>query len=70
LLVEPANAQITIDGRNAGAGSAFDVAVPVGNRRVHVQAAGFDPWDSTVTIDRGATTVVGRVRLRATSSTP
>ena len=69
VLADPASATIRIDGRSY-TGSAFDVAVPAGLRRVYVQAPGYSAWDSTVTIVRGATTVIGRVRLRAGSTTP
>ena len=70
LLVLPANALIDIDGRRVGTGSAFDVAVAAGLRHVHVRAPGYAAWDSTVTIVKGATTLIGRVRLRAGSSRP
>lgn len=69
LLAIPADAQITIDGRR-WSGSAFDVKVPAGVRKVHVEAAGYAAWDSAVTIVKGATTTVGRIRLHPNSTNP
>ena len=69
ILADPADAQITIDGRR-WTGSAFDVQVPVGSKRVHVEAAGYIAWDSAVMIVKGSTTTVGRIRLHPNNTNP
>ena len=62
--VDDYTADILIDGRRVGVGGVFDLRVPVGARRVQVRAHGYQPFDTTVTVDAGATVSLGRIALR------
>ncbi|HET9384898.1 MAG TPA: protein kinase [Gemmatimonadales bacterium] len=65
VLTIPPSAEILVDGRRAGVGSVVDWRVPVGTRRLRVQAAGYEPWDTTIVVQVGVTHSLGRVTLRA-----
>lgn len=65
ILTNPASAEILVDGRRVGVGSVVDLQVPVGARRLRVQAAGYAPWDSTIVVQPSVTHTLGRVTLRA-----
>jgi serine/threonine protein kinase len=65
ILTSPPSAEILVDGRRVGVGGVVDFRVPSGARRVRVQAAGYAPWDTTITVQTGVTHTVGRVILRA-----
>jgi hypothetical protein len=45
----------------------IDLRVPVGPRRLRVQAAGYQAWDTTIVVQAGMTHTLGRVVLRAPS---
>jgi hypothetical protein len=64
ILTSPPSAEILVDGRRVGVGGVVDFRVPTGARRVRVQAAGYAPWDTTITVQTGATHTLGRVILR------
>ena len=64
VLTIPPSAEILVDGRRAGVGSVVDWRVPVGTRRVRVQAAGYEAWDTTIVVQAGVTYSLGRVTLR------
>jgi serine/threonine-protein kinase len=64
ILTSPPSAEILVDGRRVGVGSVVDLRVPVGARRLRVQAAGYAPWDSTIVVRPGVTHTLGRVMLR------
>jgi hypothetical protein len=53
-----------VDGRSVGIGSVVDLRVPAGSRRVQVQAAGYQGWDTTIVVQPGATHTLGRITLR------
>jgi serine/threonine-protein kinase len=55
LLTSPRNAEILIDGRRVGVGSAFDLPVGVGERRLEVRAAGYKSFDTTLVVTAGST---------------
>ena len=65
LLTSPPSAEILVDGRRVGVGSAVDVRVPVGTHRLRVQAVGYASWDTTIDVQSGITHSLGRVTLRA-----
>ena len=65
VLTIPPSAEILVDGRRVGVGSVVDLRVPVGTRRLRVQAAGYEPWDTTIVVQVGITHSLGRVTLRA-----
>jgi len=67
ILTNPPNAEILVDGRRVGVGGVVDFRVPTGERRVRVQAAGYAPWDTTITVEAGVTHTLGRVILRVPS---
>ena len=64
ILTSPPSAEILVDGRRAGVGGVVDFRVPTGERHVRVQAAGYAPWDTTITVEAGVTLTLGRVILR------
>jgi serine/threonine-protein kinase len=63
LLTNPPNAEILIDGRRVGVGSAFDLPLGVGERRLEVRAAGYKSFDTTLVVTAGSTFALGRVTL-------
>ncbi len=64
ILTSPPSAEIIVDGRRVGVGSVVDLRVPAGTRRLRVQAAGYEPWDTTIVVQTGVTHTLGRVTLR------
>ena len=64
ILTTPPSAEILVDGRPVGIGSVVDLRVPVGPRRLRVQAAGYVSFDTTIVIEAGVTHTLGRVTLR------
>jgi hypothetical protein len=65
LLANPASAEILVDGRVIGVGSAVDVRLAAGQRRIGVRAIGFEPFDTSVTVDPGALVNLRRIVLHA-----
>jgi len=63
MLTSPANAEILIDGRRVGVGSAIDVPLTVGERRLEVRAAGYTSFDTTLVVTAGSTVALGRIAL-------
>ena len=64
VLTIPPIAEILVDGRRVGVGSVVDLRVPAGPRRLRVQAAGYESWDTTIVVQAGVTHSLGRVTLR------
>jgi serine/threonine-protein kinase len=50
LLANPAGAEILIDGRAVAVGSAVDLELAAGRRRISVRATGYRSFDTTVTV--------------------
>jgi hypothetical protein len=67
VLVNPASAEILVDGRVVGVGSAVDLAIPSGRRRLALRATGYMSFDTAVTVAPGALVNLGRVVLRPRS---
>jgi serine/threonine-protein kinase len=65
VLTIPPSAEILVDGRRVGVGSVVDLRVPAGTRRLRVQAAGYQSWDTIIVVQAGVTHSLGRVTLRA-----
>jgi len=42
-----------------------DLRIPMGARRLRVQASGYQSWDTTIVVEAGVTHTLGRVTLRA-----
>lgn len=63
LLTIPADAEIMIDGRQVGVGSAFDLPIAAGERRIQVRAPGYTPFDTVLEVTVGSTFSLGRVTL-------
>jgi len=63
LLTSPPDAEILIDGRRIGVGSAFDLPLVVGERRLEVRAAGYKSFDTTLVVTAGSTVALGRITL-------
>jgi serine/threonine protein kinase len=71
VLTSPPNAQILVDGAPVGTlGSAFDVAIPPGRRRLRVRAAGYVTFDSTIEVRSGALVNLRRVELQPLGANP
>lgn len=64
VLVNPASAEILIDGRVVGVGGVVDARLPAGTRRIVLRAGGYTAFDSTVQVTPGAQVNLGRVVLR------
>ena len=64
LLTSPPDAEILIDGRRIGVGSVVDRAVAAGARRLRVQAAGYQTYDTVVVVPADSTVSLGRITLR------
>jgi len=65
ILTTPPSAEILVDGRTVGIGSVVDLRLPMGARRLRVQASGYQSWDTTIVVEAGVTHTLGRVTLRA-----
>jgi len=63
MLTSPPNAQILIDGRRVGVGSAVDLPLAVGERRLEVRAPGYKSFDTTLVVTVGGTFALGRITL-------
>jgi len=59
----PPDAEILIDGRRVGVGSAFDLPLGVGERRLEVRATGYKSFDTMLVVTAGSTLALGRVTL-------
>ena len=64
MLTSPPDAEISVDSRQVGVGSVFDLAVAAGARRLRVRAPGYETFDTTIVIPAGGTVSLGRVALR------
>ncbi len=64
ILTNPPSAEILLDGQRIGVGSAVDLRVPIGPRRLRVRATGYESWDTTIVVQAGMTHTLGRVTLR------
>jgi hypothetical protein len=66
LRTVPPNALILVDGRRVGEqGSAFDVEIPAGRRRIRITAPGYVTFDTTITVEPGSTVNLGQKTLRS-----
>jgi predicted Ser/Thr protein kinase len=63
LLTNPSDAEIVIDGQPVGVGSAFDLSLAVGERRLEVRAPGYKSFDTTLVVTAGGTSSLGRITL-------
>jgi hypothetical protein len=61
----PPNAQIFVDGRKIGDGSAFDVEVAAGAHRLRISAPGYVTFDSAITVEPNGTVRLGTKTLRS-----
>ncbi len=63
ILTSPSTAEILIDGHRVGVGSAIDLSLAVGERRLEVRAAGYKAFDTTLVVAAGSMFVLGRITL-------
>ncbi len=61
----PPNAQIFVDGRKIGDGSAVDVELPAGLRRLRITAPGYVTFDTTINVEPGGTVRLRTITLRS-----
>jgi serine/threonine-protein kinase len=64
VRVLPSTAQILLDGRPVGQGAVFDLDVSSGARRLHITAAGYAGYDTTLVVVAGQTTQLNRITLK------
>jgi hypothetical protein len=57
IAARPLEATIYVDGRQIGVGRALDVSVPSGSRRLRVAAPGYEPYEETISVTAGETTI-------------
>jgi len=68
VRTEPANAEIFVEEQKVGElGSAFDVAIAAGARRLRISAPGYVTFDTTITVAADATVILGTKTLRPAS---
>ena len=70
LLTIPADAEIIVDGRRVGVGSAFDLPIAVGVRRIQVRATGYATFDTVLDVTAGGTFSLGRITLPVAEAHP
>ena len=71
VLTSPPNAQILVDGAPIGTlGSAFDVTIAAGRRRLQVRAAGYVTFDSLIDVRSGALVNLRRIELAPLGGRP
>lgn len=63
LRTDPSDAQILIDGKSVGRGVLVDHEVAAGSHRLRITASGYLPFDTTITVQAGETTPLGRRTL-------
>jgi PEGA domain len=63
MLTSPSNAEILIDGRRIGVGSAVDLRLAVGERLLEVRAPGYKSFDTTLVVKADSTLALGRIIL-------
>ena len=63
LRTDPPDAQILIDGQNVGRGVLVDYELPAGSHRLRITASGYVSFDTTITVQAGETTPLGRRTL-------
>ena len=68
VLANPASAEILVDGRVVSVGSAVDLKLTAGSRRIGLRAQGYESFDTSLTVAPGALVNLGRVVLRPRSS--
>ncbi len=64
ITTSPPDANILLNGRSIGLGGLSDHPIPAGRVRFSVTAPGYIRWDTTVTVQPGATVNLRRVTLR------
>lgn len=70
MLTTPTDAEIVIDGRVVGVGSAFDLPLVQGARHLEVRAQGYKAYDTVLVITQGGTVSLGRITLAAPERRP
>jgi len=70
LLTSPADAEILVDGRRVGVGSAFDLPIAAGARRVQVRAPGYTAFDTVLEVTAGRSYSLGRISLPVAGRQP
>ena len=70
LRVYPVDAEIAIDGTAAGRGVLIDAPLSAGSHRLRITAPGYQPFDTTFAIEKGATTQISPISLEPVKDTP
>ena len=64
LRVYPVDADILVDGKSLGRGVLVDTPMSAGTHRLRVTAPGYEPHDTSFTVETGATTQISPVSLQ------
>ena len=67
VMTSPPNAEIFVDGQSVGVGSAFDVEIAAGERRLRIVAPSYVTFDTTITVAADKTVNLGTKTLRTES---
>ena len=68
VLTQPPTAQIFVDGMKIGEGSAFDVEIAAGRRRLRITAPGCTAYDTIITVEPDTPLRLGTRTLRCESA--
>ena len=69
LRVYPVDADILVDGKSLGRGVLVDTPMAAGVHRLRVTAPGYEPHDTSFTVETGATTQISPVSLQPLKGT-
>ena len=70
LRVYPVDADILVDGRNLGRGVLVDTPMAAGRHKLRITAPGYEPHDTTFTVEPGVTTQISSVSLQPVKEAP
>jgi len=70
LSVDPAAAEIYVDGLRVGTGSLDNFEITVGQRQVQIRATGYATFDTLIVVNPGATVQLGQITLKTSPGGP
>jgi len=70
LSVDPAAAEIYVDGLRVGTGSLDNLEIGAGQRQVQIRATGYATFDTLIVVNPGATVQLGQITLKTTPGGP
>ena len=70
LSVDPAAAEIYVDGLRVGTGSLDNLEIGAGQRQVQIRATGYATFDTLIVVNPGATVQLGQITLKTNPGGP